>query len=260
MNKIVFTFIYCAAIIALLQSCKGAKAGGQRKINLTDTTGLVIEQDSAYLQNVVADITPSKQTKKDIAQKIEKVDSAKEAVAIAATENNSVEGTLVKQTDFNATFSAKLAQQGTKYTIADLKALDATKVQVNGLKNLKAEQRFITTLYANIDGVAYELEDLQEFGTPWQILTLKDNIATTLYSNTATFRDVNNNSIKNAVDRALRKSGIKGKKLNEIQASLSKTNSYKDAPLQIVLVGVEVKITGNNNNKKVSKTITIVKQ
>jgi hypothetical protein len=253
--------IFIFLILGVISACNNKSIKGTKKINLNDASAVITETDTAYLGNIVADISPNQSnTKKEIATVIAKVDSAKEATEIASTQTSSLDGTQIKFNDFAVSFSTKLAINSDRYTIADLNAMDNAQIVVNDIKDIKIEQRFFTKLGATIGTNNIVLNDLQEYANPWQALVMNNNQSVVNNSSTAIFKTVNNKSIILAADRELRKLNKTRKELEEAQLSLSKTNGYKDAPCKVIITAIHYKISGTKNGKTYTETVKVVKQ
>jgi hypothetical protein len=257
MNKIIY--ILCS-VVFLQISCKNEKMKkGEKKISLTDPSNVITETDSSYLGNIVADITKNNttNTKQEVTNVIAKVDSVKEAKTIAAAETNDVSGTNIECKECKVTFSTLMNQNGDHYTVPNMAALIATKIQVNGLIEPQIEQRFFTKLKIEINKENYVLEELLENANAWQKLPANGNVFSSTAQVNATFRNVDNKAILLATDRAMRKIGKGRKELEDMKKTIANTNTYSDAPCKVFITAIHYKISGKKNGKKVNETIKV---
>ena len=74
-------YIICLLSLVGFSCTNGVPKSGSRKINMNDSSMIILEKDSQYLGNIVDDITPKANvsTKQEVSKIIQKVDSAKDA-------------------------------------------------------------------------------------------------------------------------------------------------------------------------------------
>jgi hypothetical protein len=257
MNKLYILF-FC--VLFAITSCKNETFhSGSKKMAMNNTSTIITESDSAYLGNIVADITKNNttNTKQEVSKIIQKVDSVKEASAIANTESNDVSGTNIECKDFKVTISVLMNQSGDHYTIANIAELNNAQIQVNGLLEPKIEQRFFTKVQLAFGTEKYVLHELLENANPWLNLPANINVFASADNINLLFRDIDAKSILLASDRALRKAGKGRKELEDLKKALVNTKKYSDAPCSVIATAIHYKISGKKNGKKVSETIKI---
>lgn len=239
-----------------------------KPIVMGDTSTIVTERDSAYLQNNTEDISPTNKRSSEgkITQMMTEVDSAKSVKKLESEENKApLSGFVINFSECTVQFDGLSAHaiqnsqnERTSNSVSYLKDggnLFEMTLQVQGLDQVKLEQRTFTKLKVQNDEQEFLLQDLGKFISPWSNLASKDNRFVSLGSNSLQFFPVDNNKIKNALDRELRKKKKNRQEIQEWLNLIRKTNSYSDSPCKLIMVSVQWRIIGMKDGKRVQKLI-----
>jgi hypothetical protein len=257
MKNIIY-IIYLLSLVGF--SCtNGVPKSGSRKINMNDSSMIILEKDSQYLGNIVDDITPKANvsTKQEVSKIIQKVDSAKEANTLANSENNSVTGTNIECKEFKVTFGILMNQSGNHYIVPNFSTLNGVQIQVNGISEPSVQQRFFTRVKMVKGTESYVLDDLPEFANEWKNLAPNANLFLSANDEIIKYKNIDAKSILLAADRALRKAGKSRKELEALKKELANTNNYTDGPCSVYCTAIHYKISGKKNGKTVSETIKV---
>ncbi|HMN31961.1 MAG TPA: hypothetical protein PKA54_01165 [Chitinophagaceae bacterium] len=252
----------------LFVSCK-EQITNKKPISIGDSSLIVTEKDSQFLQNYTEDIEPHKKgsAESKITQMMVQVDSLNTSKKIES-ENISIEklkGFTIHFEQCDIVFegisahATNLAQNERNSNsvsyLMDLGNLLETKIEVNQLSEISIEQRIFVKLAVQQSDEQYILNDLGKYITQWYPLAGKNNRFVSVGTNSLQFSSVDHEKIKNALDRELRK---KKKSKDDIKRWLQlihNTNSYNDPPCTLVPISAQWKIVGKYNNQTVRKLI-----
>lgn len=266
MKKIHFQVLIVTMVI--WASCNEAPSKKSGMLKLGDSSLIVTELDSQYLQNNTADISPSRtqSSAKEITTMMVQVDSLK---ASQKLENQSqpeiVKGFEVNFKECKVTFNGLSAHalnnnqnernaSSVSY-MKDAGSMEEMKLKVEGLNEVKVEQRVYTKLYIVQNDETFRLDDLGKYISPWFTLAGKSDVFISTGTNSTGFFDVNKQKITNAFDRELRKKKLSRKDIESKLKWIEKTNLYSDAPCMVKVMSAQWRITGIKEGKRVQKLI-----
>jgi hypothetical protein len=263
-------FYFTCFFLIFLISCKEEKPKNSKPITLGDSTTIVTENDSAYLVNYTKDISPVKKqsSERQITQMMVQVDSLKASQKLENTGNKmpeKIQGFTINFNECSVILNGMIAHalnntqderklNSVSYLKDGGQFLD-TKIQIDGLTEVRIEQRIFTKLFVEQNNETYELNDLGKFTSQWFNLAGKDNQFVSTSSNSIGFNSVDHAKIKNALDRELRKKKLDRKQIEAWMKLIDKTQSYTDAPCVVKIVSSQWRIFGVKNGKKVQKLI-----
>jgi hypothetical protein len=255
------------SVLALV-SCDEKNTTKQGAVKLGDSSLIVTEHDSIYLQNTTADISPNKKqsSEKEITAMMVQVDSLKASQKLEnQTQVEVVKGFDVNFAECKVTFSGlsahalKLDQNERNSSsvsyLKDAGQLEEMKLSVEGLQEVTVEQRLYTKLYIVQNEEKYALNDLGKFTSPWFNLAGKSNVFVSASSNGAGFYDVDRQKIRNAFDRELRKKRLNRKDIEAKLKWIENTKMYSDAPCMLKVVSAQWRVVGKRDGKRVQKLI-----
>ena len=263
------SFLICIPFLLQL-SCKDQSTPARKTIEMGDTSSIVTETDPAFLENKTEDISPAnrKSTEGKITSMMREVDSAHSAQKLEQEGNSTpVQGFTIHFAECDVVFEG-LSAHALKNTqderasnsvayLHDAGNLDEIALQLNGLEDLKVEQRLFTHLLIQIDEKTYTLNDLGKFITPWATLAGKDTKFISLGNNSLQFFQVTQEKLKAAFERELRKKHLNHNAQQSLLQLLKKTRSYTDAPCKVEMVSSQWRITGKKNGKRIQKLVQI---
>ncbi|WP_118975807.1 hypothetical protein [Taibaiella koreensis] len=267
--------IYITILALLLASC-GSNSGSRNRgpIVLGDSGTIITETDSQYLKDDVLDIEPRHQQQ--------------EAPKAAPGEHQKV-ATPAKDTTPVTRQQPEAAGQGidlggARLVLAGLKLkeprrqnpvqetsltyslqsgkLGASKLIVYGGKNITVKQRYQSRLLLKSELGTVDLRELGLYTSAWTNISAGHNGDAQSFSlstlNNAGFSQVNNNKIKNAADRELRKRRTNSRTIQSWMKEIHRTRSANDEPCEIELDNVQWQISGTDEKgKPFHKTIRV---
>lgn len=263
-------FIIPLSLFVFINSCKEKSTKTNTSLSLGDSTTIVTEYDSNYLVNNINDISPVKKqsAEKQITSMMVQVDSLKASQKLEnETDPKMVKGFEINFNECKVIFDGLTAHalnlsQNERNTnsvsyLKDAGNIVEMKLFVDGLQDVKVEQRVHTKLYIIQNEKSYLLNDLGKYISPWFNLASKENTFVSVSNNSAGFFEVNQQKIKNAFDRELRKKKMPNKEIAENLKLLDKTNLYSDAPCIVKIVSSQWRIIGKRDGKRVQKLIQL---
>jgi len=263
-----------------LSSCGGTPENQHKgPIVLGDSATIVTEKDSQYLKDEVMDIG---------SRRIQEVDTAvpvpqsKEQTAVPAKDT----AVAVKQQQQQQPQEAGQAIDfgGAKVVLSGLKLkeprrqnpaqeeglnytlnsgnLGASKLVVYGARNITIKQRYQSKLVLKSSLGTVDLRALGLYTSGW------NNVSGSNAGNAQSFglgslshiaySQVNNNKIKNAADRELRKRRTNSRTIQSWMKEIKRVRSGNDKPCEIILDNVQWQISGTDEKgKPFRKTIRV---
>ena len=258
MKKLLPIFILFTIVVA----CHNSKDGKHNlPIVMGDSSSIITDKDSSHLKNYVKDITPNANA--SATQKVKTVmhelDSAKKVESL--NNETPIANTNLGQidfTNFSIAFSTPIATNTKeKYSFDAGGYANNMQLKINTLSDAKVEQRLYTQLHISLNDKDYTLEDLGTFICPWNSLPNKDNLFICNGNTEKKFFEINNNKIKLAVKRELKKDKVPSKEIKDFIASLNNTNDYTDAPCSVKVISSQFKVTGKAGKTKITKIFKI---
>lgn len=255
--------------IGLLGSCKEKNISNKKPIKIGDSSLIVTEKDSLYLDNFIEDISPSskKNAGAQARSAMKQIDSADASrkIAESVSANTSLSGFTINFAECQVILSSLNAHainmtQNERATnsvsyVKDGGDFMGNQIQVNQLENLNVEQRFFVKLAVDLNGERYILNDLGKYTTAWSTLAMKGNVVASLAASSLQFKNVDATAIKNALDRELRKKKKTNKEINDLLKLIANTKSQSDAPCMLIPVSTQWRIQGKKDNRTVKKLI-----
>lgn len=271
MKKNILFYSFLVLCLWQLNACKENNKNGV-EIKLGDSTLIVTENDSVYLQNFTEDISPSKKksTESQITKMMVQVDSLNtskkiEEEAAASQGDQKLSGFTINFNECSIIFDGIAAHalnetqnERTSQSVSYLKdggSFLETKLEINSLTDLRVEQRLFVKLAVINGDETIVLNDLPKFITQWYSLAGKNNRFVSVGSNSLQFDNVDAAKIKNALDKELKK---KKKSKEEIQTwmrAIAQTKSYSDAPCTLIPSSSQWRIIGKADGRGVRKLI-----
>lgn len=258
----------------MLVSACGNNPGtpNREPIKLGDSSTIVTEKDSQYLKDDVMDLVPSQRLNIDTAVAVPKKN--KEVVA-RDTAISSGEQTVAGHT---------IAFGDAKIVMAGLQAKDArkqnaeredgltyslrsgniasSKLYIYGVKNATIKQRYQSRLMLKSGLGSVDLRELGLYTSGWSTIPASQSGTTATINlnslNNIGFSQVNNNKIKNAADRELRKRRTNSRTIQSWMKEIKRVRNANDEPCDIILDNVQWQISGTDaKGKAFHKTIRI---
>jgi hypothetical protein len=241
-------------------------------IVLGNPNDIILETDSAYLGNVITDISPTnkRSSEAQIATMMTQVDSLRSSKILeeSAKKNLMISGLTVSFPEVEVVFDnlvANLVDKNVdpkrnntvqyKSTVGELLEM---LVQVNNFQDIKIEEQLKTQLCLESEGELIKLESLGSFKTPWFNLAGKDGRFISLGSNSLQFKAIKPSQIKSALQGELAKKNKTQAQINRWLELIENTKSHTDAPCKLQVTNAYYKISGTVNGTKVQKQIEII--
>lgn len=272
-------YIYIAAGLLLLA---GASCGnnpgtsGRGPIRLGDSSGIVTEKDSQFLKDDVMDIEPHAAGHADTGTV-----SARKETTPAPVKDTATQPVAKKQPeeaghaiDFNGThmvFAGLKLKDARRQNAAQDDGLsysldsgnpETAKLLISGAKNVTVKQRYQTKLVLKSSLGTVDLRDLGLYTSGWNTVKAAGSAAAPIFSLSSLsdidYNQVNNNKIKNAVDRELRKRRTSSRVIQNWMKEIRKVRDASDEPCDIILDNVQWQISGTDaKGKAFHKTIRL---
>jgi hypothetical protein len=255
--------------IVLFSSCDGIADKKGKAIDLKDSSTVVTEYDSAYLENKVADLAEVRGTKNikninNVDKVMREVDSAKKASAIVAPVSaqetvRDIKGYTIARPNYSIILDGAITKSGSRYIFQTGSIAENMSCQIKGLTEVEIQQRSNSKLALLVADKTIVLDKAGENTTAWQKLTGTGNNFVTLGKMDMPFRKMQSAQIFKVSEPYLNKSGIDRKEIKRIAGLLKNTDTdnseyYKSEPQFI-----ELRISGKAAGKKIADIIRIAK-
>jgi hypothetical protein len=250
--------------VVLLSSCGGSADKKGKVIDLKDSSTIVTEYDSAYLQNKVADLAEVHETKNinNVDKVMREVDSAKKATAIAQPTQETrrdIKGYTISRSNYSIILDGAITKSGSRFIFQTGTIAENMSCQIKGLTDVEVQQRTNSKLSLLVAEKTIVLDKAGENTSTWQKLTSTGANFVTLGKIDMPFKKMQSAQIFRISEPYLNKSGIDKKEIKRLAALLKNTDSdnseyYKSEPQF-----TELRITGKANGKKVIDIIRIEK-
>ncbi|XZF12597.1 hypothetical protein ACTHGU_12480 [Chitinophagaceae bacterium MMS25-I14] len=268
MHKYYF-FIAAVCCSLTLASCgSGPNGKSHGPIVLGDSSSIVTETDSKYLQDYVTDIQPAvsegaaeKQPAKDTAvtqppaAPAEKPKQQEPVVAKAAPKGN---GLNIEFKEVSVFIPGITTRQGSGRHNGNSAAfgltggeLNGSQLQISGATVQKITQRYQTSVILKSDLGTFALDALN-YSSQWQPVKGSGTnfYITGLDERKLEHTNANANAIRSAVQRAGRSKRLSRRKEQELMNSIRNVRSVTQDPLSVVLRTVIWQIEGKGSNGK----------
>jgi hypothetical protein len=258
----------------LVSSC-GNTPGTQNlePIKLGDSSTIVTEKDSQYLKDDVMDLVPSQRLNIDTAVPAPKKDkeAAIRDTAVASAKEQTMAGYTINFGDAKivmAGLQAKDARRqdpekedGLTYSLRSGN-IASSKLYIYGVKNATIKQRYQSRLMLKSNLGSVDLRDLGLYTSGWNTVPASQSGTTATINlsslNNIGYAQVNNNKIKNATDRELRKRRTNSRTIQSWMKEIKRVRNANDEPCDIILDNVQWQISGTDaKGKTFRKTIRV---
>jgi hypothetical protein len=259
--------IYLLFSLALAVSCH-EPVEKKSSIVLGDSSTIVTENNSKYLQNQTADISPisKKSSEGEISKMMTQLDSAHSVKKLEEQPSPApIKGFTIRFAEGDVVFEGLSAHaininqdersaNSVSY-VWDAGNLDEMVLDVKGLSEVKVEQRTFTRLSVDNGEEMIVLNDLGKFISPWFTLPTKTNRFISLSSNSHQFFAIDNKKIVNALDRELRKKHKSREDIKTWMGEIKRTQTYSDPPCKLILASSQWRVMGMQDGKRIQKLI-----
>lgn len=248
-----------ALVLVIVSSC-GENSSNRNKgpIKLGDSATIITETDSQYLRDDVIDLEPHSQTEPVPEQKPEKPakDTSSSAIQTVTPRTDGYRVDFGEAEMVLSGLDAKDARRqnaerdnGLTYAIKSGK-LESGKVVFYGVKNVTVKQRYQSKLVLKSGLGSVDLRDLGLYTSGWSTLPAAAASGTHSFSlsglNQVTYASVNNNKIKNAADRELRKRRAGSKTIQGWMKEIRGIRNANDKPCDVILDNVQWQVSGTD--------------
>jgi hypothetical protein len=255
-------YVVFACLLLAIGSCKSGADKKGKHINLSDSSSIVTEYDSAFLENKVADLAEVRGTKNinNVDKVMRQVDSAKKAETIPSSETvRDIKGFTIQQSTYAIILDGAITKSGNRYIFQTGAVPENMNIQIKGLTNAKIQQRTNSKLILTVADKAINLDRAGEFTTPWKELQSSNNNFVSLSKSDMPFKKIAAAQLFAVSEPYLNKSGIAKPEIKRIAAELKKTDSDNSAYYKCEAQFIELRITGTNGSNKVADIIRIAK-
>jgi hypothetical protein len=259
--------------VLLISSC-GNNPGTKNlePIKLGDSSTIVTEKDSQYLKDEVMDLVPSQRLNIDTTVPVPKKD--KEVVVrdtATTSREQTVSGYTINFGDSKivmAGLQAKDARRqnaekedGLTYSLRSGN-IASSKLYIYGVKNATIKQRYQSRLVLKSNLGSIDLRDLGLYTSGWNTIPAAQSGTTATINlnglSNISYAQVNNNKIKNAADRELRKRRTNSRTIQNWMKEIKRVRGANDEPCDIILDNVQWQISGTDaKGKPFHKTIRV---
>lgn len=230
-----------------------------------DSSTIVTETDPKYLRDMVADIeikpgntAPDATPVAEPAKPEVKTEEAKPAPLEKGFEidcgNYKIVLAGIDAKEYKKQNAATAS--GLSYALTSGNVSNSKLIVSGDVKNLAVKQRYQSQLILDGSQGKVALTDLGLFTSGWNTVKVSGNSAPVAGLSGLQFSSVNNSKIKNAADKALRKSKASSKTIQASMKDIRKVNKAGDSPSEIVLNNVQWQISGTDKSgKSFTKTV-----
>jgi hypothetical protein len=268
------TLCIISGTILLISSCgNNSDTRNREPIKLGDSSTIVTEKDSQYLKDEVMDLVPTQRLNIDTTVPTPKKnkEAAIRDTAVAPTKEQTVAGYTINFGEAKivmAGLQAKDARKqnperedGLTYSLRSGN-ISSSKLYIYGVKNATIKQRYQSRLMLKSNLGSVDLRDLGLYTSGWNTVPASQSGTTATISlsslNNIGYAQVNNNKIKNATDRELRKRRTNSRTIQSWMKEIKGVRNANDEPCDIILDNVQWQISGTDaKGKAFRKTIRI---
>lgn len=267
--------IYIVALLLLTGASCGNNTGktGKGPIILGDSATIITETDSQYLKDEVLDIEPRRAMEIDTA-----VPKPKEGAALPVKDTVVTAKRQPEESGQAIDFgTAKVILAGLKLKeprkqnaaqdnglsyVLNSGDLGASKLVVYGARNITVKQRYQSRLVLKSSLGTVDLRNLGLYTSGWNNISGSNAGNKQSFAlgdlNRIVYTQINNNKVKNAADRELRKRRTNSRTIQSWMKEIKRVRSGNDKPCEIILDNVQWQISGTDEKGKAfHKTIRI---
>ncbi|MBU3677353.1 MAG: hypothetical protein FGM54_09300 [Chitinophagaceae bacterium] len=264
--------IPCLCCFLWLVACEEQTKKAGKPIQLGDPSGIVTETDSAYLRNFTDDISPKKvqSTESEITDMMVEVDSAKASEVLqeeTPAKETPIQGFRVAFNEVQVMFDGLQAHTLNKQTpdpklnsvsfVYDAGAWQEMKVQIEGLSEVKVEERVMTRLGLELEDDVFTLHNLGRFTSPWYTLAGNGKQFVSLGKNSVSYLNVEANKIKQAAQQEINTKKWSPEKKQLALNAIKSIRGYREKPCMVLVTTLQWRVSGIHEGKRVQKLIHI---
>lgn len=264
----------CFFCVCFFTACEEKKQGGNKPIHLGDPAGIVTETDSTYLKNVTDDISPNQvqSSESEITDMMVQVDSAKASAALETeAETNEApavlsgltvsfsEGSIILNGIEAHTLNRKDPDPKANSVsfVYDAGEWKEVKLGVNGLNDVRVEQRLMTRLAINYNDEPVLISSLGRYTSPWYNLPGNGKQFVSLGTNSITYMAIDGAKIKQAAQTDINAKKWSTDKKKAAIKTLQPIRSFRDKPCLVLVKSIQWRISGIHAGKKIQKLVQL---
>lgn len=259
------------AVTVFLAACGGRVLNNSSApIILGDSSTIVTETDSQYLQDAIPDLEVREQpvapaavvADTTVAPPVADTAIPKPAVKIEGFNISLGDAAIVIQGPGLKENKKQDNRQNDLSYVLSSGSIGSAKLVFMGVKNVEVQQRYLSSAGLKSGLGTLDLKALGQYTSGWEKLAVKtegDNkVSVAQGLNNPKFQNIGNAKIKNAADQALRAQKISKKDTQKWQKEISRMRSMNDKPGTVSLDAVEWTVTGTDTKgKSFKKTIRV---
>jgi hypothetical protein len=259
MKFLTYILVFSGFAVVML-ACNGSAGKKGKYLVIGDSSKIVTESDSQYLQNVVRDLAEvhGTQNTNSIDEVMKDVDSTQKSISLnKPSDIKPISGSTLTSGDISVLLAGSVVKSGSRYIFQTGAVEENMTCQVKDLDSCKLEQRSGCVLKVVINQKSTELASLGTHITDWQKLPGKNCTYISHSKVDMKFKEIAATQLAALTKPLIQKSGLPAaeqQKLIEQQKAASSTNStmFETEPKWI-----ELRVTGQRNGKNVSKIFRI---
>ncbi|HTN47463.1 MAG TPA: hypothetical protein VL098_14025 [Flavipsychrobacter sp.] len=276
--RIIVPLITASLLLAV--SCKDKSGKTHGSIALGDSSTIITETDSTYLQDYVSSVTPQTMMSQETEEPadtattppatVTKPDTPKTAVPPPVTPSPATTGKglnveFSEVTVFIPNIVTKAFKNqnikslnGVSYQITS-GTLQGNQLVIKGATVQKVSQRYISTFIVTKGDRKIELPGMEQT-TSWQTVSGNNGVYSIkgLEASKLSYKKTSVAAVRNAVSRAAKAARYNRKEIAEWESSVRNLRSVTQAPVSIVLQSVMWKIEGKDaKGKSFSKEVRL---
>lgn len=262
--------IPCLCCLFWLCACEEQTKKAGKPIQLGDPSGIVTETDSSYLRNLTDDISPSnvQSSESEITNMMVEVDSAKASETLqkeTPAKETPLQGFRMAFNEVQVVFDGLQAHTLNKQIpdpklnsvsfVYDSGEWQEMKVQVEGLDDVKVEERLMTRLGLELEEDVFTLHNLGRFTSPWYTLAGNGKQFVSLGKNSVSYLSVDANKIKQAAQQEINAKKWSADKKQLALKTIKSIQGYREKPCSVLVTTLQWRVSGMQQGKRVQKLI-----
>lgn len=256
-------FIACVYSLFFLLACEEQTKKNGKPIQLGDPNAIVTETDSAYLRNFTNDISPAniQSSEAEITHMMVEVDSAKASEELQEEQPEApktVQGFTVNFEGMRVVFDGLTAHSLSKQA-PNLNAKSVSyvydggewlemNVLVEGLQNVRVEQRLMTRLSIDLDGEYILLNSLGRFTSPWYTLAGKGQLFVSLGKNSIAYLPIEANKIKQVAQQDINAKNWNKEKKQLALSTIKQVKGSREKPCIVIVKTIQWRVSGQDKD------------
>lgn len=246
-----------------LLACEEQTKKNGKPIQLGDPSAIVTESDSTYLRNFTDDISPvnHQSSEDEITHMMVEVDSAKASEELQEEKPNvpkTIQGFTVNFEGMRVVFDGLSAHSiGKQATNLNAKSVSYVydegewpemNVMVEGLQEVRVEQRLMTRLSLEIDGERMILNGLGRFTSPWYTLAGKGQLFVSLGKNSIAYLPIEANKIKQVAQQEVQAKNWNNEKKQMALLTIKQVTGSREKPCTVLVKTIQWRVSGQDKN------------